>query len=201
MVFLPSRTSPQNDESDSYAGSLSRGARAIIDLLDVVGNVRDGDHLQCVAFLAQEFGLLTEPLFLFGSSGPDPRRPHSVLLESHFYALLRDGIVDLDGAGRLRLRRDLFPVSSSGLAGRRLAALGALSPGEAAIFAAAVLRLAGEGRHAGSLRHDDAFGDTITRLSLAIEGASEHDRSLDVAAICDVRYRLMPAEPVMLTPA
>jgi len=96
--------------------------------VDVVGNVRDGEHLQYLVFLAQEFGLLAEPVFLFGSMGPDPRRPHSLLLEDHFFMLLRDGIIDLDGAGRLRARRDLFALPSSGLTGRRLAALSDLSP-------------------------------------------------------------------------
>lgn len=197
MVFLPSRTSPRNDSSDSYMQPLSRGARAIIDLLDVVGNVRDGDHLQCIVFLAQEFGLLAEPLFLFGSTGADPRRPHSLLLEGHFYALLRDGIVDLDAAGRLRLRRDLFALPPSSLAGRRLTALGALSPNEATIFAAAVLRMANDGRHAGSSRHDEIF-DAVVRRMTAI---TETEGLTDVAAIHDARRRLMPAMPVMLAPA
>lgn len=200
MVFLPSRTSPPNDGSDSCAEPLSCGARVIIDVIDTVGNVRDGDHLQCIIFLAQEFGLLTAPLFLFGSTGPDPRRPHSLLLESHFYALLRDGIVDLDGTGRLRLRRDLFSLPPSSLAARRLTALSTLSPGEAMLFAAAVLRLAGEGRHAGSPRHDDTFAEIVRRLSAAMAKDAEFDHTLDVSAICRVRSRLMPAEPIMLAP-
>lgn len=197
MVFLPSRTSPRNDSSDSYMQPLSRGACAIIDLLDVVGNVRDGDHLQCIVFLAQEFGLLAESLFLFGSTGSDPRRPHSLLLEGHFYALLRDGIVDLDAAGRLRLRRDLFALPPSSLAGRRLAALGALSPNEAAIFAATVLRMANDGRHAGSSRHDETFDEIVRRMT----AVTETEGVTDVAAIRDARRRLMPAMPVMLAPA
>ena len=201
MVFLPSRTSPQDNGSDEFGESLGRAARAIIDLIDVVGNIRDDDHLQCVAFLAQEFGLLSEPLFLFGSMGSDPGRPHSLLLESHFYTLLRDGMIDLDGTGRLRVRRDLFGLPSSGLAGRRLVALNTLSPTEATLFAAAVLRLAREGRHAGSPRHDEAFGDAIGRLSELAGGPEDRGNVIDLAAICDVRSRLLPAEPVMLTPA
>ena len=195
MVFLPSRTKPQYDGSDSDGVPFSRGPRAIIDLLDVVGHVRDGDHVQCLIFLAQEFGLMPEPHFLFGSVGPAPRRPHSLLLEGHFYALLRDGVVDLDGAGRLRLRRDLFALPSSGLAGRRLAVLGALSPSEAAAFASAVLSLASNGRHAGRPRHDDAFREAVIGLA-----AEAEERAIDVTAICDIRRRLMPTEPVMLTP-
>lgn len=196
MVFLPSRTKPQQDGSDCYDEPFSRGPRAIIDLLEVVGNVRDGNHLQCLIFLAQEFGLMPEPHFLFGSVGPEPRRPHSLLLEGHFYALLRDGVIDLDGAGRLRLRRDLFALPSSGLAGRRLAALGALTPHEATMFASAVLRLASNGRHAGRPRHDDAFHDTVVQLA----ACDDVSQSIDVAAICDARQRLMPGEPLMLTP-
>src|SRR5437868_13794807 len=142
MVFRPERTKAHDEGASGGGAPLSRGAHVIIDLVDVVGNVRDGEHLQRLVFLAQEFGLLAEPVFLFGSMGPDPRRPHSLLLEDHFYMLLRDGIIDLDGAGRLRARRDLFALPSSGLTGRRLAALSDLSPAEAALFAAAVLRLA-----------------------------------------------------------
>jgi hypothetical protein len=175
---------------------LSRGARAIIDLVDVVGNVRDGEHLQCLVFLAQEFGLLTEPLFLFGSMGPNPRRPYSLLLEDHFFMLLRDGIIDLDGAGRLRARRDLLALPSSSLTGRRLAALSDLAPAEASLFAAAVLYLAAEGRHAGSPRHDGAFCSAVTQLA----ASGDMGQSVDVAAICAARQRLMPAEPVLLTP-
>jgi hypothetical protein len=194
MVFLPSRTTTPHDGYDAYDEALSRGSRAIIDLLDVVDNVRDGDHLQCLIFLAQEFGLLAEPHFLFASAGPQAQTPHSLLLEGHFYALLREGIVDLDGAGRLRLRRDLYALPSSDLAGRRLSALGALSPHEAATFAMAVLRLANQGRLASSPRHDAAFHDEVARLATADE-----TQSIDVAAICDARRRLMPAPPVLLT--
>lgn len=195
MVFLPNRTATPHDGFDAYDEPLGRGPRAIIDLLDVVGNVRDGDHLQRLIFLAQEFGLLAEPHFLFASSGSDASAPHSLLLESHFYALLREGIVDLDGAGRLRLRRDLFALPSSDLAGRRLAALGALSPHEAATFAAAALQLANQGRLASSSRHDTAFRDAVTRLA-----AADENQGIDVDAICDARHRLMPMAPVMLTP-
>ena len=99
MVFRSGRMKPHHDGTGPYDGLLSCGARAVIDLVDVVGNVRDGEHLQYLVFLAQEFGLLAEPVFLFGSMGPDPRRPHSLLLEDHFYMLLRDGIIDLDGGG------------------------------------------------------------------------------------------------------
>lgn len=196
MVFLPTRTSPQNDASESCLEPFSRGARVIIDLLDVVNTIRDGDHLQCAVFLAQEFGLLSEHVFLFGATGAAPHRPHSLLLEGHFYALLRDGIVDLDGTGRLRLRRDLFALPPSGLAARRLAALSALSPHEAAIFAAAVLNLAGAGRHAGSRRHDGAFEEAVAHLA----ACGEDNQSIDVTAIGDARRRLMPVAPVLLTP-
>jgi hypothetical protein len=196
MVFRPDRTKPHDEGACPGGELLSRGARTIIDLVDVVGNVRDGEHLQCLVFLAQEFGLLAEPVFLFGSMGPDPRRPHSLLLEDHFFMLLRDGIIDLDGAGRLRTRRDLFALPSPSLTGRRLAALSDLSPAEAALFAAAVLCLAGEGRHAGSPRHDDAFCTAIIQLA----ASDDMGRSVDVAAICAARQRLMPAEPVLLTP-
>jgi hypothetical protein len=110
--------------------------------------------------------------------------------------LLRDGLIDLDGAGRLRVRRDLFALPPHGLTGRRLAALGSLSSGEAALFAAAVLRLAGEGRHAGSVRHDDAFCHAVTQLAA---GEAE-GTAVDVAAICDARERLLPSQPVLLTP-
>jgi len=196
MVFRPEGTKLHDEGAFGGGAPLSRGARVISDLVDVIGNVRDGEHLQCLVFLAQEFGLLAEPVFLFGSMGPDPRRPHSLLLEDHFYMLLRDGIIDLDGAGRLRARRDLFALPSSGLTGRRLAALSDLSPAEAALFAAAVLRLAGEGRHAGSPRHDDAFCTAVTQLV----DSGDTGQSVDVAAICAARQRLMPAEPVLLTP-
>lgn len=196
MVFLPSRPPSEKDVCESDAESLSRGARLIIDLIDVVGNIRDGDHLQCVAFLAQEFGLMEEPHFLFGSTGSEPRRPHSLLLEGHFNALLRDGVIDLDGKGCLRLRRDLFALSYSGLAARRLSTLSMLSPREAAIFAGAVLRLAHEGRHAGSRRHDQAFLEAVTRYAMPMED----DSPGDPAAIDAVRARLLPAEHVMLVP-
>ena len=196
MVFRPEGTKPHDEGASPGGDSLSRAARVIIDLVDVVGNVRDGEHLQCLVFLAQEFGLLAEPVFLFGSMGPDPRRPHSLLLEDHFFMLLRDGIIDLDGAGRLRTRRDLFALPCSSLAGRRLGALSDLSPAEAALFAAAVLCLAGEGRHAGSARHDDAFCTAVTQLA----ASSDMGQSVDVSAICAARQRLMPAEPVLLTP-
>src|SRR3989440_13005715 len=165
MVFRSGRTKPHHDGTGPYDGLLSCGARAVIDLVDVVGNVRDGEHLQYLVFLAQEVGLLAEPVFLFGSMGPDPRRPHSLLLQDHFFMLLRDGIIDLDGAGRLRARRDLFALPSSGLTGRRLAALSDLSPAEAALFAAALLHLSRQGRHARRSRHDDAFCTAVTQLA------------------------------------
>lgn len=194
MVFLPSRNTTPLDGFDVYDEPLSRGPRAIIDLLDVVDNVRDGDHLQCLIFLAQEFRLLAEPHFMFAARGPNSHTPHSLLLEGHFYALLREGIVDLDGAGRLRLRRDLFALPSSDLAGRRLAALGTLSPHETALFAATVMWLANQGRLASSPRHDTAFHDAVVHL-----GAGDAIQSVDVAAICDARRRLMPVPPVQLT--
>ncbi len=193
MVFLPSRSS-LHDGSATFVEPLSRGARAIIDLLDVVGTIRDGDHLQCVMYLAQEFGLVAQPLFLFGSIGAHPRRPHSSLLESHFYTLLHEGIVDVDGNGHLRLRRDLFALPPCSLNGRRLAALGTLSAEETALFAAAVLRLAADGLHAGSLRHTEAFDETIASFT------SSDDRPIDIGAICATRRRMLPADPVMLTP-
>ena len=196
MVFRPDHTKPPDGGAHPGGGLLSRAARTIIDLVDVVGNVRDGEHLQCLVFLAQEFALLAEPVFLFGSMGPDPRRPYSLLLEDHFLMLLRDGIIDLDGSGRLRARRDLFALPCSSLTGRRLAALSDLSPAETALFAAAVLCLAGEGRHAGSPRHDDAFCTAVTQLA----ASGDMGQSVDVAAICAARQRLMPAEPVLLTP-
>jgi hypothetical protein len=164
--------------------------------VDIVGNVRDGEHLQCLAFLAQEFGLLAEAVYLFGSVRADLRRPHSLLLEDHFFTLLRDGIIDLDSAGRLRVCRDLLAVPASGSPDRRLAALSTLSPAEASVFAAAVLRLAGEGRHAGSSRHDVAFCAAVTQLA----ASADVGQPVDVAAICDARQRLMPVESALLTP-
>jgi hypothetical protein len=196
MVVRPEGARPRDVRASLGGEALSRAARVIIDLVDVVGSVRDGEHLQCLVFLAQEFGLLPEPVFLFGSMGPDPRHPHSLLLEDHFFMLLRDGIIDLDGSGRLRTRRDLFALPCSGLTGRRLAALSDLSPAEAALFAAAVLCLAGEGRHAGSARHDNAFSTAVTQLATS----GDMGQSVDVSAICAARQRLMPAEPVLLTP-
>ena len=196
MVFLPSRTESERDVPESDDEPLSRGARVIIDLIDVVGNVRDGDHLQCIAFLAQEFGLLEEPHFLFGATGAEPRRPHSLLLAGHFAFLLNEGVIDLDGKGCLRLRRDLYAVPYSGFAARRLSVLSTLSPRESAIFAGAVLRLASEGRHAGSRRHDGAFADAVARY--VTPGEEDHPSD---AAIGAARYRLMPADPVMLVTA
>jgi hypothetical protein len=195
MVFLPTRIKPHDDEASSDDLQLNHGPRVIIDLLDTVGNIRDGDHLQCVAFLAQEFGLMSGTEFLFGSIASNPPRPHSLLLEGHFYALLRDGFADLDGTGRLRLRRDLYHIPTSGLAARRLSALSELSPRETAVFAAAVLRLANEGKYAGSARHDSSFRDAVFSVA-ALDGEG---RAVDVAAICDARQSLMPAEPVMLS--
>lgn len=197
MVFLPSRTESATEVPESDDEALSRGARIIIDLIDVVGNVRDGDHLQCIAFLAQEFGLLEAPHFLFGATGSEPRRPYSLLLAGHFEALWNEGMIDLDGKGCLRVRRDLYAVSYSGFAARRLGVLSALSPHEAAIFAGAVLRLAGEGRHAGSHRHDRAFEDAVSRYM----GPGQEDHPSDAAAIGAARYRLMPADTVVLVTA
>lgn len=196
MVFLPGRTSLTDVTLESDDTSHQHGARLIIDLLDVVGSIRDGEHLQCVAFLAQEFELVARPHYLFGTLDSEPRRPHSLLLEGRFYALLRDGVVDVDGAGRLRLRRDLFAVPTSGRAGRRLSALNTLSSREAAIFAAAVMHLAGQGRHAGSNRHDEAFRATVSRLAVA-----DTDQPVDVETICATRHRLLPSEPVLLSHA
>ncbi len=198
MIFLPDRITLQDEREDS-AGTLPHGVQAIVDLLDAVGTIHDGDHLQCVAFLAQELGLLTEPHFLFGIG--EPRAcPYSSLLEQHFYVLLREGVVDLDATGRLRLRRDLHDTPHAGLANRRLSALGELSPHEAAVFAAAVIHLARQGRYAGSGRHDAAFGDAVALC--ATSGVDdEYEYSVDVAAILAARQRILRAAPVMLMSA
>ncbi len=203
MVFPPSRTIPlqslseeptPHDGSHDETASDRRGAtaRAIVDLIDAVGNVRDGDHLQCLSFLAQEFRLLTEPYLVFGTIDDAPPRPHSLLLEGHFYTLLSEGVLDLDGTGRLRLRRDLFTLPSSGLANRRLSALAALSPYECLVFAAAVRRLTRDGCYAGSRRHDDAFRATV---ELYVTGEQE-SYSPDPEAICAARQRLLPTGPL-----
>jgi len=195
MVFLPSRLiTPAEQQSDDSAICL--GAQAIIDLLDVVGAVHDVEHLQSVAFLAQEFGLLTAPTFLFASRGPAPHRPHSLLLESHFYALLCEKVIDRDGSGRLRPRRDLYALPHSGTVARRLGILAGLTPRDTAVFAAAVLRLINDGRHAGSQKHDAAF-DAAVALAASMR-EDEHEPAVDTAAIHAARQRLMPAAPVLL---
>jgi len=195
MVFMPSRqTAPVEQQSDDSAICL--GAQAIIDLLDIVDSVHDVEHLQSVAFLAQEFGLLTAPTFLFASRGPAPHRPHSLLLESHFYALLCEKVIDRDGSGRLRPRRDLYDLPHSGTVARRLSILAGLAPRDTAVFAAAVLRLINEGRHAGSQKHDAAFYDAVTLAASISE--DEHEHAVDTAAIHAARQRLMPAAPVLL---
>ena len=195
MVFMPSRqTAPVEQQSDESAICL--GAQAIIDLLDIVDSVHDVEHLQSVAFLAQEFGLLTAPTFLFASRGSEPRRPHSLLLESHFYALLCEKVIDRDGSGRLRPRRDLYDLPHSGTVARRLSILAGLAPRDTAVFAAAVLRLINEGRHAGSQKHDAAFYDAVTLAASISE--DEHEHAVDTAAIHAARQRLMPAAPVLL---
>ena len=198
MVFMPSRqTAPVEQQSDDSAICL--GAQAIIDLLDIVGAVHDVEHLQSVAFLAQEFGLLTAPTFLFASRGPAPRRPHSLLLESHFYALLCEKVIDRDGSGRLRPRRDLYDLPHSGTVARRLGILTGLTPRDTAVFAAAVLRLINDGRHAGSQKHDAAFDDAVALTASMCE--DEHEPTVDMAAIHAARQRLMPVAPVLLTTA
>jgi len=205
MVFLPSRPTTHErqqiqTQTETENSDIGPGARTIVDLADVVGTIRDVDHLQSVAFLAQEFGLLAAPTFLFGSRGGEGdagtacSRPHSVLLEGHFYALLCEKVIDRDGTGRLSPRRDLYAVPHSGLAGRRLSALAALSPRDTAVFAAAVLRLARQGCYAGSPRHDAAFYDAVALLA-AID---EDEPAVDTAAICAVRRHLIPAEPLQL---
>ncbi len=203
MVFPPSRTIPVSspsgestpqDQRHDESSSDGRGAtaRAIVDLIDAVGNVRDGDHLQCLIFLAQEFRLLTEPYLVFGTIDDAPPRPHSLLLEGHFYTLLSEGVLDLDGTGRLRLRRDLFTLPSSGLVNRQLGALAALSPYECLVFAATVRRLTREGRYAGSRRHDDAFRATVELYV----NAEQEAYSTDPEAICAARQRLLPTDPM-----
>jgi len=214
MVFLPSRPTAHEREqvqtdTETEHSVISPGARTIVDLVDVVGTIRDVDHLQSVAFLAQEFGLLAAPTFLFGSrrcggdegsagaapGGVECARPHSALLEGHFYALLCEKVIDRDGTGRLSPRRDLYAVPHSGLAGRRLSTLAALSPRDTAVFAAAVLRLARQGCYAGSRRHDAAFYDAVALLAALDEG----EPAVDTAAIYAARRRLIPAEPLQLT--
>jgi len=198
MVFMPSRqTAPVEQQSDDSAICL--GAQAIIDLLDIVDSVYDVEHLQSVAFLAQEFGLLTAPTFLFASRGPEPRRPHSLLLESHFYALLCEKVIDRDGSGRLRPRRDLYDLPHSSRVARRLGILTGLTPRDTAVFAAAVLGLINDGRHAGSQKHDAAFDDAVALTASMSE--DEHEAVVDTAAIHAARQRLMPAAPVLLTTA
>ncbi len=206
MVFPPSRTTPvpspagestPHDRRHDETVPDGRGAtaRAIVDLIDAVGAVRDGDHLQCLLFLAQEFRLLTEPYLVFGTTGAAPPRPHSLLLEGHFYTLLSEGVLDVDGMGRLRPRRDLFTLPSSGLVNRRLAALSTLLPYECLVFAAAVRRLAHDGCYAGSRRHDDAFRAAVELFV----SAEQEAYSTDPEAICAARHRLLPADPVALT--
>ncbi len=203
MVFLPSRLDTHQESQPVADRAISPGARAIIDLIDVVGTIHDVDHLQSVAFLAQEFGLLVAPTFLFGSrrgdDGQEPRRPHSLLLEGHFYALLCEKVIDRDTTtGRLRPRRDLYAVPYSGLAGRRLGVLGALSKRDVAVFAAAVLRLTHDGCHAGSNRRDAAFHAAVAQLAVLADATDEAEQPVDTAAIRAARQRLMPAEPVLL---
>jgi len=195
MVFMPSRlTAPVEQQSNDSAICL--GAQAIIDLLDVVGAVHDVEHLQSIAFLAQEFGLLTAATFLFASRGPEPRRPHSLLLESHFYALLCEKVIDRDGSGRLRPRRDLYDLPHSGTVARRLGILAELAPRDTTVFAAAVLRLINDGRHAGSQKHDAAFYDAVALTASMREDA--HEPAIDTVAIHTARQRLMLAEPILL---
>jgi len=72
MVFRSGRTKPHHDGAGPCDGLLSCGARAVIDLVDVVGNVRDGEHLQCLVFLAQEWVIrsIGQPV-----GRPDPKKP------------------------------------------------------------------------------------------------------------------------------
>lgn len=207
MVFLPSRLDAfQESPPAADDRAISPGARAIIDLIDVVGSMRDVEHLQCVTFLAQEFGLLLAPTFQFGSrragegGGPELRHPHSLLLEGHFYALLCEKVIDRDATGYLRPRRDLYAVPYSGLASRRLAVLGALPRRDLAVFAGAVLRLAQDGCHAGSARRDTAFHHAVALLATVAEGDEMGDDGsvVDIGAICAARQRLMPTELLLL---
>src|SRR5579875_3386452 len=172
MVFQPSRPTA-GDELLPVTRTLSRGVQTIVDLLDTVGTIRDGEHLQSVAYLAEEFGLLAEPTFVFGSRAG---RPHSLLLEGHFYALLCDKVIDRDGAGYLRPRRDLYALPFAGRAARRLRSLGALSSRDAMIFAAAARHLAQQGRYSGSRRHDAAFDAAVAAVAaLHAEEEPAHD--------------------------
>ena len=193
MVSLPSRIS---DQPSSTQEDFSQSTRIIFDILDVVPNVRDGDHLQCIAFIAQELNLLTnkQNCFLFASAGGDIRQPHSLLLESHLYVLLRDGYIDIDGTGRLRLRRDLYDIPYSGLVYRNLRSISSLSASDVTVFASAVMRLTSEGLHAGSYRHDDSFTNAINFLSLV----HKDEYAADSGAICAARRRLLLSEPVLV---
>ena len=164
-----------------------RVACTIVDLIEVVGNVRDGDHVQSLVFLAQEFGMFAHPHMLFGLRSNPALRPHSMVLASHIDALFARGIVERDSAGHLRVDRDRCPRPTHGVVNPHLHVLGALSPAEVFAFAVAVQRLARQGLYAGSRRHDNVFRDT-----LASHAAVRPDESaIDCVAVCAVRDRLL----------
>ncbi|HZS91160.1 MAG TPA: hypothetical protein VFE42_27165 [Chloroflexota bacterium] len=192
MVFLPSGISSPDDGPDVRSELFSRGARTLIEILEVVGTVRDGDHLQSIVFIAQEFGLLAKPIYLFGIVDDEPRRVQSLLLEGHYRTLLQAGLVDVDATGRLRPRHDLIPFPPSNLVSRRLAALNALSPAETVVFAAAVLRLATGGLYAGSPRRQEAFEAEVRAV---VDTLKESGDTIDGAAIGAVRRRLVASLP------
>jgi hypothetical protein len=193
MVFLPSRVSSPDDSPDVRSELFSRGARTLIEVIDVVGTVRDGDHLQSIVFIAQEFGLLAKPIYLFGVVDDEPRRVQSLLLEGHYRTLLQAGMVDVNATGCLRPRHDLTPdLPPANIVGRRLAALSALSPAETAIFAAAVLRLATDGLYAGSPRRQEAFDAEVRAV---VGTLSEGSDTIDSAAVGSVRRRLVASLP------
>src|SRR5262249_14410728 len=145
-----------------------------------------------IVFIAQEFGLLATPNFLFGFMGDEPRRPRSLLLEGHYRTLIQAGIVDVDATGRLRPRRDLIPVPHSNLVGRRLSALNVLSPVGTVVFAAAVIRLASAGWYAGSPRRQETFD---AEMRAVIDALREGGDTINSEAIGSVRRRLVASLP------
>jgi hypothetical protein len=157
----------------------SRTQQALLALLCGVRNVQDEDDLHCLAFLAGELGILRpSPFYFSGDHSGDATTPRSLILRDTLHGLLASHDLRWEN-GVLRLRSEV-PADEQATA--RLAHvvswLGALTPGERAVFARVTMDLHRRGISVLAHQAEILFRRAVARLIGGAAGAEASERRL-----------------------
>ena len=137
---------------------LSHTQKVLYDLLCVVGNLHDNDDVQCMVFLAGEFGILHSSPFYFSRRLMEEKlAPWSLVLRDALRTLLDWKLVGWEN-GWLRSSPTNGMVDQSvHVSPDGVAWLSALSPGERAALAQSLLDTSRSGGSASAARVKASF--------------------------------------------